>query len=179
VTPPRPPDAEVLAALAAGDRTAFAEFFRTWYPRLCAWYTRTGSAENADELAQEVLVRIWRHAATYDPSRPLEAWIFTIARNVRADAYRRRRFSPRSDDPSFVPAEPDPEGAIDAGRDVVRVREALERLPQEQAAVLREAFLDHKTFADIAAAQEVPLGTIKSRARLALASLRRWLGRPA
>jgi len=163
------------------DRAAFAELFEFYAPRIKAFLMRRGaSADRAEECAQEVLLRLWRKAGQFDPARATaSAWVYAIARNVAADAFRR-------DGKSNALAEPEQELADDAEMQPDRqlilaerqglVRASISALPQEQLRVIRLSFFDGLAHAEIAARLGVPLGTVKSRIRLALARLRERLG---
>ncbi|PZM09608.1 sigma-70 family RNA polymerase sigma factor [Rhizobium tubonense] len=161
------------------DQRAFSELFDYFAPRLKSWLLRQRMpAGEAEELVQEVMVVLWHKASLYDPSRSsLSTWIFRIARNRRIDAQRRLRTRVLDDtDPALQPTA---EIAADAvmeneGRDI-KVRAALAELPQEQQALLRAAFFLGQSHSEIAAATGLPLGTVKSRIRLAFGKLRKSL----
>ena len=128
---------------------------------------------------QETMVAVWNKSAMYDPSKgAASTWIFAIARNLRIDAYRREKhpeFDP--DDPAFQPAaEPTADTTLEAEESAVAVRAALKTLPADQAEVLRLAFFEDNSQSAIAEALNLPLGTVKSRMRLAFAKLRGVLG---
>jgi RNA polymerase sigma-70 factor (ECF subfamily) len=176
------PSAEHFATLMAAvagerDRSAFAEIYDHFAPRLKGYLRRRGSdAGQAEELAQEIMLTVWRKARLYDPAQAnVSTWIFTIARNRRIDALRRER-RPEFDatDPAFVPDnEPSPDDALAASQDSAMLRRAIEDIPDEQGTLLRMAFYDDKSHSSIADELGLPLGTVKSRIRLALAKLRR------
>jgi RNA polymerase sigma-70 factor, ECF subfamily len=168
-------DSELLAATAKGDRAAFTELFHRFAPRVNGFLRQSLPAAKAEEVAQEVMVRVWRHASAYDPRRATVAtWVFGIARNARIDALRRSsRPDPDPEDPTWVPASPEDPAAAAARRDDEdRVRAALDGLPPAQLEVLEHAYLQGRTLSEVADALGVPLGTVKSRVRLALAQLR-------
>ena len=173
-------DAELLAAIAAGDRVAFAGFFARYARRVKAFLIRSGTrVDEAEELSQEVMVTVWRKAASFDPAKASAAtWLFTIARNRRIDLIRRHaRPAPDPEDPLFQP-DPDPDGADILGRRQrdAALRVALAELPEAQREVLQVAFFEGLSQSEIAERLGLPLGTVKSRARLALARLRAALG---
>jgi RNA polymerase sigma-70 factor, ECF subfamily len=173
-------DADLLAAIGQGSREAFAAFFARYALRVKAFLIRGGTRhDEAEELAQEVMVTVWRKAATFDPSRASAAtWLFTVARNRRIDLARRHaRPAPDPEDPLFQP-DPDPDGAaiLGAGQRDAALRAALEELPVEQREVLRVAFFEGLSQTEIAEKLDLPLGTVKSRSRLALSRLRGILG---
>lgn len=182
-----PPDGEadksmtelLLAVGRSQDIDAFEALFRYFAPRVKAYMSRGGSGASAEELMQETMVAVWKKAALYDPSRgAASTWIFSIARNLRIDAYRRER-RPEFDhnDPAFVPDEaPAADVAMAAFEDIGRVRQALSSLPADQAAVLNLSFFEDQSQSAIAAALNLPLGTVKSRMRLAFIKLRALIG---
>ncbi|MEP7239441.1 MAG: sigma-70 family RNA polymerase sigma factor [Devosia sp.] len=161
------------------DLDRFELLFRHFAPRLKTYMARTGSAAGAEELMQETLTTVWNKATLYDPAKgAASTWIFSIARNLRIDAYRREKH-PQFDenDPAFQPAEePTAVQRIEAEQSARLVRSALARLPAEQAEVMRLAFFEDNSQTDIADALKLPLGTVKSRMRLALGKLRTALG---
>jgi len=177
---PDPNMAQLLLAVGARrDIQAFETLFRHFAPRLKA-YMAKGGGTGAEELMQETMVAVWNKAALYDASKgAASTWIFSIARNLRIDAYRRDRrpeFDPN--DPVFVPdADPAADTAMVAGEEAVALREALSSLPADQAEVLKLSFYEDKTQSDIAEALNLPLGTVKSRMRLAFTKLRTMVGR--
>lgn len=162
-----------------GDRQAFAALFRHFAPRLKAYLRRMGAAEGlAEELAQEVMLIVWRRAPQFDHRQAgASTWIFTIARNKRIDSLRRERrpeFDP--DDPTLVP-EPlaAADRTVELGQQEERLKHAVTALPQEQSRLLHMAYFEDKSHSHIAAELGLPLGTVKSRLRLALARLRTML----
>jgi RNA polymerase sigma-70 factor (ECF subfamily) len=174
------PDALILAIAAEGDRSAFAALFEHYAPRLIAFHRRRGlQTQTAQDLAQDVMIVVWNKAAQFDPTRGGGAtWIFTIARNLLIDSRRRRRGAEINLDMIELPSEEaDPDDAISAAQASVHVRAAMAELPPEQAEVLRVAFLDSRSHADIASRLNLPIGTVKSRIRLGLLSLRKRLER--
>jgi RNA polymerase sigma-70 factor (ECF subfamily) len=169
-------EAEALIRSIAerGDRAAFAALFTHYAPRIKAYMLRLGAGnELAEETAQEAMLAVWRKAALFDPARAsASAWIFTIARNLRIDALRHARLALAESDPVPEPPPAGADAAIDAARRAKRLRQALATLPAEQAEVIRLSFFDDRPHAEIERALEIPLGTVKSRLRLAMAKLR-------
>ena len=173
--------AALIAAIAQRrDRAAFAELFAWFGPRVKAWMMRAGSnSAAAEELAQETMLLVWQKARLFDPQRAgASTWIFTIARNLRVDALRREKHpSTLMQDPSEVPEAPHQADRIMAvSQQEVRIRAALSVLPPEQAEVIRQAFFEDKVHAEIEKDLGIPLGTVKSRLRLAMTRLRAALG---
>lgn len=173
-------DADLILATARRDRASFVVLFGRYAGRIKAFVMRSGtSATDADEIAQDVMVAIWRRAGTFDPARAAAStWIFAIARNRRIDMIRRvRRPTPDPNDPLFQP-DPEPDGLerVTAAEREAQVRESLDTLAPEQRQVLVAAFYEGLSHAEIAERLELPLGTVKSRIRLAFRHLRGTLG---
>jgi len=170
--------ADLIAAIVAGqDREAFVRLFQHFAPRVKGYLMRLGAeAAQAEELTQETMLALWHKAATFDRRRSSAAtWVFTIARNKRIDALRRdRRPEVDPNDPMLVPAaEAQADEMYQVAQSEERLRVAMIDLPAEQRQLLELAFFRDQSHRDIAATQGLPLGTVKSRIRLALASLRK------
>ncbi len=176
------PDHGALIQAIAGqqDRQAFAVLFGHFAPRVKAWMLRSGvNPTAAEELAQETMLSVWRKAHLFDPARAgASTWIFTVARNLRIDALRRERHpSDLMPDPTEEPDAPAQADRIVAmSQQEVRIRSALSLLPPDQADVIRKAFFEDKVHAEIEKELGIPLGTVKSRLRLAMTRLRAALG---
>lgn len=167
-------DAALIAAIAQGDRDAFIMLFERYAGRVKGYLMRTGtSAADADEITQDVMVAVWRHAARFDPARAAAStWIFAIARNRRIDVVRRVRPAPDPDEPLLHPEpEPDALEILGAAEREAQLRAALAQLSEAQRRVLVAAFYDGLSHPEIAARDGLPLGTVKSRIRLAFARL--------
>lgn len=169
----------ILAVGRRRDRDAFAQLFDHFAPRLKAYLMRLGADDGqAEELVQEIMLLVWRRAETFDPRQAAAStWLFTIARNRRIDRLRReRRPEIDPDDPVLV-GEPETgaDTALDQRQTMARVRAAIDALPPEQAELLRLAYFDDTPHSRIAALKRLPLGTVKSRIRLALQRLRQNL----
>lgn len=179
---PAPLDAAAQARLiglvaTAGDRQAFAALFKYFAPRLKAFHLRAGvGGAAAEELAQETMLMLWRKAESFDPARAGAAtWLFTITRNLRVDMVRRQRAAvPPAPAEEVLP--PSPEAAALEGEEASRMRGALTALSAEQRRVIELSFFSDTPHAAIAQTLNLPLGTVKSRIRLALARLRDALG---
>ncbi|MBL8584615.1 MAG: sigma-70 family RNA polymerase sigma factor [Rhizobiaceae bacterium] len=170
--------ARLMAAVAGErNRSAFAKLFDYYAPRLKSFMMRSGmTSPVAEDLAQETMLLVWKKASYFDPLRAgVSTWIFTIARNVRIDRLRREGRPSAADslDPSDEPEEPaSAEASIMAAERDERVRAAIAMLPGEQAEILRMAYFGDKAQSEIARDLGIPLGTVKSRTRLALNRLR-------
>lgn len=170
----------ICAVAQEQDRNAFARLFAYFAPRVKSFLMRSGLEDSmAEEVTQEVMLALWRKASYFDPDKAgASTWVFTIARNQRIDRLRRSR-SRTADhllDPSDEPERP-PSGedvTIVAEREE-GVRKALASLPSEQATIVRLSFFAEKPHAEIARELGIPLGTVKSRVRLALNRLRTLL----
>jgi RNA polymerase sigma-70 factor (ECF subfamily) len=161
----------LLVRIGTGDRAAYSCMYASWAPRVRAYLGRQVRDNSAlDELVQEVMVRVWRHASRYDPVRASGAtWIFTIARNARIDTWRKERHF----EPDILPVSPpSAEESASSREESAAILAAIETLPAEQAAVIRGAYFDERPLAEMAGEAGVALGTVKSRVRLALARMR-------
>ncbi|MEY4880280.1 MAG: polymerase sigma factor RpoE [Pseudomonadota bacterium] len=168
----------ILAIAANADRESFARLFAFFAPRVKSYLMRSGAdAAEAEELAQEALLAVWRKAASFDPARATAStWIFTIARNLWIDGIRRAKRRSQMVDTSWdiEPVEQPGERLIatDTERSVTA---ALKMLPPDQVEVIRLSFFEGRPHAEIAERLSLPLGTVKSRIRLACGRLRKLL----
>lgn len=161
------------------DKAAFAELFEHFAPRLKAYLLRLGAhSGQAEELVQEVMITLWRKADLFDSAKSsLATWLFRIARNRRIDALRRdKRSELDPDDPSLHPqGEAEAGEMMDAQMRDERVRASLKHLPEEQLQLVRMAFFQGLSHSQISEETGLPLGTVKSRIRLAFSRLRKSL----
>lgn len=161
------------------DKAAFARLFDHFVPRLSAYLQRLGTeATLAEELTQEVMVTLWRKADQFDAGRSsVPTWLYRIARNRRIDHLRRDRldFVDPLEPTHDVGEDPEADRAIDLQQREERLRSALDGLPPEQLALVRLAFFEGLSHSEIAERANLPLGTVKSRIRLAFTRLRRQL----
>jgi RNA polymerase sigma-70 factor (ECF subfamily) len=180
-----PPSPEELISLICAvaqerDRNAFARLFAYFAPRVKSFLMRSGLEHSiAEEVTQEVMIALWRKASYFNSDLAgASTWVFTIARNQRIDRLRRARSRATGHllDPSDEPDAPTSgeEIAIASEREE-GVRKALASLPSEQATIVRLSFFAEKPHAEIARELGIPLGTVKSRVRLALNRLRTLL----
>lgn len=159
------------------DRQAFAALFAHYAPRLKAMLRRGGMGEaQAEEVVQEAMLAVWHKAAQFDPGRAsASAWIYRIARNRQIDIFRREGRPVPDELTESPPPEPDAADALALDQETRRLRAALEALPPAQREMVERAYLGELSHSEIAEATGLPLGTIKSRIRLALERLRHEL----
>lgn len=166
----------VVAVATSRDREAFAALYRHFGPRLKSFFIRGGlTAGPAEDLVQETMLSMWRKASYFDPARAgVATWLFTIARNLRIDYLRRQR------NPADLPPDPEVEPPsledtlLGEERDLM-VRNALSGLSPEQQTIIRLSYYSEKSQSEIASELGIPLGTVKSRVRLAMNRLRTLL----
>ena len=169
--------ADLIEAIASRqDRAAFAGLYRHFGPRVKAFIMRGGTdAEAAQEVAQEALIMVWRKATSFNRSKASAAtWIYTIARNKRIDLLRRSARPIDTEDwlVVYAPGEEAADKSVLAGQTYTRVKELMGGLSVDQLVVIQKAFYEDKTHTVIAKELKLPLGTVKSRIRLALVHLR-------
>ncbi|AMN51532.1 MULTISPECIES: sigma-70 family RNA polymerase sigma factor [Stappiaceae] len=161
------------------DKAAFIELFDHFAPRLKGYLMKQGADEAlAEEVAQDVMMTLWRKADLFDPKKSnASTWLFRVARNRRIDRIRRQKSAALDpEDPSLHPTPlPDIAEEMDAKLREKRVRAALSQLPEEQRNVVRLAFFAGQSHSEIAEHTGLPLGTVKSRIRLAFGRLRQLL----
>jgi RNA polymerase sigma-70 factor (ECF subfamily) len=156
------------------DRAAFAQLFRHFAPRVKAFLMKSGAGEAlAEECTQEVMATLWTKAHLFDPSRAsVSTWVFTIARNRKIDAFRRQR-RPEPEDLTWGPeAELDQADVMSLQQESEKLARALSELPEKQRQLIERAYFGDLSHSEIAEETGLPLGTIKSRIRLALDRLR-------
>ena len=157
-------------------RPSFAQLFEFFAPRLKSYMQQLGAdAAQAEDLVQDVMVTVWRKAGQYDPAKAsVSTWIFRIARNRRIDVHRRtNKPDLEPDEPLLRPAEPEqPDDLLGHKQMEAQVRDEIAKLPPEQLKLLKAAFYDGLSHSEIAEAYDLPLGTVKSRIRLAFNRLR-------
>lgn len=163
------------------DRQAFTELFDFFAPRINAYLRRLGMQPGeAEDLAQEVMVVLWNKAHLFDPAKSsLSTWLFRVARNRRIDLARRVKTGQLDPDEPMLHPEPvePPDKTMDGETRDARVREAMADLPAEQVELVRMAFFLGLSHSQIAEETGLPLGTVKSRIRLAFGRLRHALER--
>ncbi|WP_440409298.1 sigma-70 family RNA polymerase sigma factor [Neorhizobium petrolearium] len=165
------------------DQMAFAALFDYFAPRLKSWLVkRAMKPDEAEELVQEVMTILWHRAHLYDPAQSsLSTWLFRIARNRRIDTERRARHQRmEAYEPLFLVTEaPGVDTLFEREERDARVRAALSKIPDEQMELVRAAFFLGQSHSEIASSTGLPLGTVKSRIRLAFERLRRALEEPS
>jgi RNA polymerase sigma-70 factor (ECF subfamily) len=164
------------------DREAFASLFDAFAPRVKSFMIRKGASPDlAEDLVQETMINVWTKAGMYDPAKgTVLTWVFTIARNLRIDRIRRESSRPLAelgdyDAPSDAPGSEEILARKDEARCVAR---ALAGIPPEQREILMLSFVDDVPQGEIARRLKLPLGTVKSRMRLAYNHLRKTLEQP-
>ena len=160
------------------DRSAFKQLFNHFAPRIKSFLMKAGADPTmAEECSQEAMATVWNKAKLFDPARAsASTWIFTIARNKRIDAIRKIR-RPEPDELTW------PDGMEDAQEDALELKQqseiladAIQNLPEKQRQLVEKAFFKELSHSEIALETGLPLGTIKSRIRLALERLRHAMG---
>ena len=168
---------ELMAAVAAHrDRKAFLQLFEMFGPRIKGYLIGQGAdRQTAEDVTQDVMLTVWNRATQFDRTKAsFSTWVFTIARNRRIDILRRtRRPEIDPEDPALVrdPDEP-ADRVIDVAQRSKYLHAAVAELPEEQGKLLRMAYFEDKSHSAIAEELDIPLGTVKSRLRLAMAKLR-------
>jgi RNA polymerase sigma factor (sigma-70 family) len=166
--------AQIAAIRDKQDKRAFAALFGHFAPRIKGFLIKSGTNPDvAEECAQEVMATVWHKAHLFDPTKASAAtWIFTIARNRRIDMIRKTRRPEPEDLPWGPEAEPDQQDALILQQETDKLGAALSALPEKQRALIEKAYFGDLSHSEIAAETGLPLGTIKSRIRLALERLR-------
>ena len=161
----------LMAVAQNRDRQAFTELFEYYGPRLKSFMMRKGAdAELAEDLAQEAMIAVWNKAGLYQAGKgSVSTWVYTIARNLRIDRLRRERSNIYYDIDDFDEPSSDPlsDELVSNNQEAKHVAEALNTLPEEQRHIMVMAFMEDKTQAEISGLLDLPLGTVKSRMRLA------------
>jgi len=163
-----------ITAIAESQcRHSFEQLFLRFAPKLKSYFLRYGWADPvAEDMAQDVLLAIWRKAVQFDSNRAsASGWIYAIARNLRIDRERQSR-RPTPTIEGWPRHEPDPEALCCAVQAEARLKTALSDLPVEQSAVIHLAYFEERSHVEIAERLQLPLGTVKSRIRRAAERLR-------
>src|SRR5580692_5635165 len=177
-------DEALLAGMAVGEQSAAVAFVRRYQRRVFGLaYSMTSDAGVAEDVAQEAMIRVWKHAPVFDPRRgSVASWVLTITRNLAIDALRLRRAVPTDPDDFAAAAmrsnEHNPEDAVQRGDVRHVVRDALEVLPPDQRRAVVLAAVYGRTALEISESEGIPLGTAKTRIRTALIRLRAAIEHP-
>ncbi|HEY2214918.1 MAG TPA: sigma-70 family RNA polymerase sigma factor [Acidimicrobiales bacterium] len=173
-----PTDEALLAGMAMGDQDSAVAFVRRYQRRIFGLaYSMTSDASVAEEVAQEALIRVWRHAPVFDARRgSVTSWVLTITRNLTIDALRMRRAVPTDPDDfaasAMISLEHNPEDAVQRGDVREVMRHALSELAAEQRRAVVLASVYGRTALEISEEEQIPLGTAKTRIRSGLMRLR-------
>jgi len=167
----------LLEIAATQDRAAFARLFKHFAPLVKA-FALSGSpmaAAHADEIVQEVMLKVWQKAGGYNPRKAAAStWIYTIARNCRTDMFRRlQKFDTpiAAEDIWAEQFEEEPFVEVQQRRNAELVKEMMAQLPVDQAQILGKVYMEGKSHSEVAEELDLPLGTVKSRVRLAMQKL--------
>jgi len=171
---------DLVAIAERQDKAAFARLFSHFAPRLKAWLIGQGAApDEAEEVAQDAMVKVWRKAKQFDPAKAsAQAWIFAIARNRRIDLIRQRQVRMRTADNYAQEVEvhidkPDqPDKAVEDSKLKAIVERGLAILPPQQLEIIKLSYFEGLSHREIAARLDLPVGTVKSRIRLAFGRLK-------
>ena len=156
------------------DKAAFAELFGYFAPRVKSFLMKSGASPDlAEECTQEVMATLWNKAHMFDPTKAsVSTWIFTIARNRKIDLLRKQKRPEPEDLPWGPEPEPDQAEAMGLQQETQALGDALATLPPAQRKLIEKAYFGELSHSEIAAETGLPLGTIKSRIRLAIERLR-------
>ena len=173
-------ESELLTRIAESrDRAAFAQLFDQYAPRVKSFMMRKGAnAEQAEDLVQETMIAVWSKAHMYVSDRgSVTTWIFTIARNLRIDRLRREKTSLYTDidDYDAESTEVQQDDALSRLQEDGYVAKALAQIPEEQRQLLILSYVEDLPQSEIATRLQIPLGTVKSRMRLAYRRMKKLL----
>jgi len=178
VKPPVKTDLDLLLTRIGeqADRQAFTSLFEKVAPRLKSFLRGQKQSESEIEvILQETMLKVWRRASTFDRSKSSAiTWIYTVARNVKIDRIRKMsRPEPDPNDPSFVPDSPETgEQVFDRQQRSDILKQAVSLLPEDQRQIIMMSFFEEKPHSEISEELGIPLGTVKSRIRLAFGKIR-------
>jgi RNA polymerase sigma-70 factor (ECF subfamily) len=172
---------DLVAVARRADRDSFLRIYDHFAPRVCLYLRGMGTPPAiAEELAQEALLKLWQHAAAYDPARSaVSTWLFRIARNLHIDRLRREGPQPGASAEALLP-EPGTEWSVTEDyAEHAELQRRIDTLPAVQARLLRMSYFEAKSHQEIAAEVGMPLGTVKSHVRRAFLRLQGQLVEPA
>lgn len=169
------------------DQTAFAALFEHFAPLIkgfCQMHASGLSGENAEELVQEVMFKVWQKAPSFDARKSAAStWVFTIVRNTRIDYLRKNSKHTtnivdglEADDIWDESLDHQPFVYLQQARDTENVRDFLSTLPEDQSHCLKKVYMEGKSHTEISEELNLPLGTVKSRVRLGLKKLQSCVG---
>ena len=169
------------------DRDSFRALFEHFGPLIKSYFVRKFSSHTSlqmlDEVVQEVMIKVWQKAASFDPAKAAAStWIFTLARNTQIDMLRRQNkhantSSLETEDIWEDTTATGPFALLQHLRDADQIHRSLKELPEEQALVIRKVYMEAKSHCEVAEELNLPLGTVKSRVRLAQAKLQKLIQR--
>ncbi len=167
----------MLAVRDDRDKQAFAQLFDFFAPRLKGFIMRSGaSSAEAEDIVQDVMLSVWRKAASFDPHRAqVSSWVYQIARNRQVDVLRKTRRPVPEELTQETATEVDSVQIIALEQEASKLRDALSTLSEDQREMVEKAYLGELSHSEIQAETGLPLGTIKSRIRLGLERLRHEL----
>ena len=171
-TPPPERDEDLLRRVADRDREAFDALYRRYArPVYALAVRRLGDREGAEEAVQETFAAVWRSARSFRPERgAASSWLYAIARNAVVDRFRARP-EPVAEPPETISEQAGPDERAEAGWLAWRVHRAVSQLPQHEREVVELAYWKGLSQSEVASRLEIPLGTVKTRTRAALARL--------
>jgi RNA polymerase sigma-70 factor, ECF subfamily len=178
---PREADAGLMIGLIQREPGAAAALYDRYASRIYGLgLVLLGNKTDAEDLVQDTFLKVWRKGASFDPQRgPLDAWILLNARSLAIDLLRRRTLEAKSlssgrwrSDVSGVSDEPSPESYAEHRDLMRRARNAMDRLPHGQRSALELSYLGQRSSTQVAELQGIPPGTVKSRVRRGIATLR-------
>lgn len=180
VCEPKDWSADMAAVALRRDRDGFMRIYDHFMPRICQYLRGMGAPEAvAEELGQDAMLRLWQHAAGYDPARSaVSTWLFRIARNLHIDRIRREGAALHGHVP---PAALDDELSTEPAStedyaESVHLKRRIDALSSVQARLIRMSYFEAKTHQEIAGELSMPLGTVKSHLRRAFLRLQGEIG---
>jgi RNA polymerase sigma-70 factor (ECF subfamily) len=168
----------LTAVAQTHDKKAFHALYCYFAPKLKSFYLQNGFYNSAEEMVQEVFIRVWNRAPTYDPSKAaVSTWIYTIARNYRIDVLRKKQLSMSDEEKlpeSGYQQNMDEELNLDRGGN--ELKQAIANLNEEQRMVIQKVYFEDKSHQIAAEELEMTLGVVKSRIRSALKIMKKQIG---